>query len=267
MSKFWSTSIIVLTVTIFSFAAHGNSYINRIRKNAESGDSDAQFLLGVRYYFGKGVQKNYSEAVNWFLKAAQQEHMKAEFNLGVCYYFGKGVEKDFVKAVSWYRKAAEKGFPNAQYYLAKCFYHGDGVGKDLLTAKLWYHKAAEKGFAKAQYVLGNICCWVNFDFKNGIYWYRKAAEQGHADAQFQLGKCYAVGIGVPQDEWEAKGWIGKAASKNKEAEKIMFSFNSFDTKQGRREKIGEWSAEYNHRRFCKKNVYNPEDDSHTCLMQ
>ncbi len=34
----------------------------------------------------------------------------SEYQLGLCYYKGDGVEKDFSEAVKWYRKAAEQGF-------------------------------------------------------------------------------------------------------------------------------------------------------------
>ncbi len=268
MSKFWSTSIIVLTVTIFSFAVHGNSYVNKIRKEAESGDAEAQFALGARYYFGKGVKKDYAEAFSWFSKAAEKEHIKAEYNLGICFYYGKGVEKNFVKAVSWYKKAAEKGFPDAQYNLGKCLIEGTGIEKNFSMAEHWLLKAAENGFSKAQYILGNIYYWCKFDTTRGVYWYKKAAEKGLADAQFQLGKCYAIGIGVPQDEWEAKKWISKAASKEHvEAKAIIFSFNSFDTKQGRREKIMEWTREYRHMSSCcYRHSYCPVKNVHSCSI-
>ena len=266
MGKILQKWIVVLIVTIFSFAVYGNSYINKIRQKAESGDVEAQFALGVRYYFGKGVKKDYAEAFSWFSKAAEKEHMKAEYNLGVCFYYGKGVEKNYKKAAEWYLKAAEKGFPDAQYNLGKCFYLGEGVNKDPQQAMNWFRKAADNKFAKAQYTLGNIYYWTKLDSTTGVYWYKKAAELGHADAQFQLGKCYAIGTGVSQDEWEAKNWINKASTKGHvKAEALFSSLNSFDTKQGREEKIGEWKNEYFHMRNCSN--YCPVKNLHNCSFE
>ncbi len=51
-------------------------------------------------------EKNYSEAVKFFLLAAEQGHAKAQYNLGVCYYKGQGVQQSYTEAVKWYRKAA-----------------------------------------------------------------------------------------------------------------------------------------------------------------
>ena len=39
---------------------------------AENNDPEAQFCLGLMYYFGREVAKNYSEAVKWCRKSAEQ---------------------------------------------------------------------------------------------------------------------------------------------------------------------------------------------------
>ena len=71
-------------------------------------------LLGLRYYNGEGVEKDFSKAVEWWSKATEWvENDKARYYLGVCYENGEGVEKDMAKAIECYRKAAEKGLPEA----------------------------------------------------------------------------------------------------------------------------------------------------------
>jgi hypothetical protein len=40
---------------------------------------------------------------------------------------------------------------------------------------------------------------------------RKSAEAGNASAQYSLGLLYAGGVGVPQDDGQAKGWFEQAA--------------------------------------------------------
>ena len=64
-----------------------------------------------------------------------------QYNLGLCYYKGNGVTKDYAQAVYWYRKAAEQGVAQAQNYLASCYYFGNGVEKDGNTALYWYEQA------------------------------------------------------------------------------------------------------------------------------
>ena len=41
-------------------------------KQAEQGDVEAQFQLGLAYYNGDVMNKNYSKAYYWFLKSVEQ---------------------------------------------------------------------------------------------------------------------------------------------------------------------------------------------------
>ena len=70
--------------------------LRRSRKAAEQNHAIAQVYLGISYYKGNGVTKDYVEAVKWYRKAAEQNHAVAQVNLGVCYANGNGVVKDDV---------------------------------------------------------------------------------------------------------------------------------------------------------------------------
>ena len=151
---------------------------NDIAKDAEQGDSDAQFNLGICYFNGEGVEKDLEQAVNWFRKAAQQGSPEAQFNLAVCYNKGRGVAKDSKQAIAWFQKAAELGNANAQYALA--FFYGRGilVEKDSEVEVSWLMKAAEQGFLEAQLTLGSYYRTgdsVQQDFGQAFGWYKKAA--------------------------------------------------------------------------------------------
>jgi TPR repeat protein len=73
-----------------------------LRKEAEQGNAEAQYVLGEWYANGKGVAKDEVEAVKWYRKAAEQGYAKAQYVLGNCYANGKGVAKDEVEAYAWY---------------------------------------------------------------------------------------------------------------------------------------------------------------------
>ena len=51
-------------------------------KQAEQGDARAQFRLGLAYYNGDGISKNYSKAYYWFLKSVEQGNNDAKNCLG-----------------------------------------------------------------------------------------------------------------------------------------------------------------------------------------
>ena len=77
------------------------------KASAEQGDAEAQFNLGWCYDDGRGVAKDYVEAVKWYRQAAEQGHPEAQFNLGCCYANGQGVVKDKVEAYAWFSWAAK----------------------------------------------------------------------------------------------------------------------------------------------------------------
>ena len=188
-------------------------------KAAEQGYADAQNNLGFCYDNGKGVEKDPKQAVYWYQKAAEQGYAGAQFNLALCYKDGTGVEQDPKQKVYWYQKAAEQGYATAQTNLGVCYDNGTGVEKDPKQAVYWYQKAAEQGYAGAQNNLGlcyNNGKGVEKDPQQAVYWYQKAAEQGYASAQFNLGLCYENGKGVEQDQKQALSWYQKAADQGDE---------------------------------------------------
>ena len=87
--------------------------MNETKKAAEQGNSYAQNLLGTYYKEGCFVNKNYIEAIDWYMRAAEQDNPQAQFNLGECYEYGYGVMANRDKAREWYEKAAEKGLTSA----------------------------------------------------------------------------------------------------------------------------------------------------------
>jgi TPR repeat protein len=88
--------------------------IAELRKGAERGDPNAQYLLGLVYDVGDGAPQNQSEAATWYRKAADEGHAAAQFNLGLLYANGRGVDQDLVQAHMWLNLAAAGSEPAAQ---------------------------------------------------------------------------------------------------------------------------------------------------------
>jgi TPR repeat protein len=68
----------------------------------------------MMYYLGEGVNKDYREALKWFLLSAGQGNADAQSWLGVMYSEGKGVTKNHKEALKWYRLAAAQGHVRSQ---------------------------------------------------------------------------------------------------------------------------------------------------------
>ena len=87
-------------------AAQSGNYIAALkewRPLAEKGHSESQFVLGLLYRNGKGVEKDFSTAIKWYLLAAENGHAKAQAKLGYMYVNGEGVNKNYVRAYMWGR--------------------------------------------------------------------------------------------------------------------------------------------------------------------
>jgi TPR repeat protein len=125
--------------------------IKVMRAEAERGDAIAQFGLGMLYEVGRGVPKDFVEAVKWYRKSAVQGYANAQSNLGSQYHKGEGVPKDFVEAVKWFRKAAEQGDFNAQVWLGHAYAKSEGVPMDSVEAYAWYNIAAG---SRSDYIFG-----------------------------------------------------------------------------------------------------------------
>lgn len=151
----------------------------RLQLMAIQGDATAQTNLGVMFEQGRGVPKNYIEAVDWYKRAAMHGNAAAQFNLGVMFDQGRGVQRDYNQAIDWFRKSAIQGYSPAQYNLGVMYDRGRGVLQDN---------------------------------KQAIEWFKKAAMQGNAAAQFNLGVMYAEGQGVPQDFVRSYMWFNLVAA-------------------------------------------------------
>lgn len=126
--------------------------------NAEQGEAEAQYAVGMLYYDGKGVHQDSRQAAQWMLKAAGQGLSDAQLVLGNLYFEGEGVQQDYEAAVRWFLRAAKNGNVDAQFNMGYMFEYGFGVAKDCDRAEEWYTKAAYQGDEEAQEILDNFTC-------------------------------------------------------------------------------------------------------------
>ena len=86
-----------------------------------------EFELGLQYYQGRGVPKNYSKAKTFLDIGADSGHAESQSLLGTLYYYGRGVLKDYEIAFGWFRLAALQGDQEARKKIANMYGHGLGV--------------------------------------------------------------------------------------------------------------------------------------------
>jgi uncharacterized protein len=147
---------------------------DEVRKKAEQGNADAQFVLSECYRLGLGVSQSNEEAVKWLRQASEQGNAEAQYRYGYLLDSGDlGVKQDHSEALKWFQKSAEQGNLFGQLGLGLMYHEGRGVPQNYAVAAIWL---------------------------------RKAADQGHPTAQFALGQLYRGGLGVKKDLVEAYKW-------------------------------------------------------------
>ena len=188
--------------------------LETVRGIANSGNTDAQLLVGIMYQMGVGGEEHQADAAYYFRMAAEQGNASAQTNLGKCYLSGDGVPEDNNKAFEWFEKAAKQGDAEGQFQLGRCYEEGWGTDKIENLAYQYYSKSANQGYANAQIQVG--FCYldgigVSANDSGAFEWFKKAAEQDNPDGQYLLGACYSEGTGVTKDSHEAVKWYKKAA--------------------------------------------------------
>ncbi len=185
------------------------SEIDKLKLKATAGDSSSQNELGHKYYYGEGVQIDFTQAAKWYKLAAENGHCTAQFSLGVLYENGEGVSRNPAEAYKWYYEAAKQGDIDAKLAVGQCLYYGNGTEKDLTRAFKWYSEAAQEGNPEGQLMVGKMYydgVLGKTDYKLAHYWLNKAAEKNNAEAMYYCGLCYETGAGVDPDIEAAKKW-------------------------------------------------------------
>ena len=167
--------------------------------------------LGMRYYKGIDVEKDYSKAAELFQSAAEAGNADAQSNYGECLFNGTGVSESKIEAVKYFKLAAEQGQSQGQYQLGHCYENAiGGLEKNMTLAEHWYRQSANQGNANGQNALGSLY-FERDDFSNAFYWFEKSALQGHSDALDNLGLCYENGYGCDEDNTLAVKYYQMAA--------------------------------------------------------
>jgi Sel1 repeat len=101
--------------------------LTSLRRQAEAGNSEAQFKLAEAYYgFLKvsGISSDPTQGLEWLQKSALRGYPPAESALGVMLENGQGLAKNPHEAAHWFRKAAKQQNEKAQAHLAAMLAQG-----------------------------------------------------------------------------------------------------------------------------------------------
>jgi TPR repeat protein len=146
--------------------------------DAEKGDTNAEFDLGLHYVFAFGTPQRLDEALYWIGKSADRNYPPAEYSLGLMYKSGVGVASNQVTADAWFLKAAGQNYVPAKHEVALKL---DREGKRAEALK-FLREAAEKGFPSSEYLMGCIAT----NAVESYVWHSLAAPSVELSATRQL---------------------------------------------------------------------------------
>jgi len=157
--------------------------LKEITPLAKAANHDAEQLLGLMYYMGRGVARDYKQAFYWSQRAALAGKADSQYVIGAMYYTGNAVPLDQRQAVMWFHRAAEQGHADAQHALGLMYrYHVAGVPQDPVIAYMLWNLSAAGGNASAPAQRASVA--------------RQMTEEQIAEAQ-ALSRIWKVGTPLP----------------------------------------------------------------------
>jgi len=192
------------------------TFLERVTRQAEEGNVDAQLSLGYMYLYGEGgVNIDYQKAFTYYNMAAAQNDSIAVNNLGSLYFSGIGTEKNFTKAAQLFEKAAQLGNTEAAVNLAFIYLTKNSSLNNPREAVQQLKAASDAGNPTAKYMLGYAYfkgLVVEKNYKKAVALIRDAANARYADAEYFLGYMYLNGLGIAKNYGNAVKYFTAASN-------------------------------------------------------
>lgn len=131
---------------------HYKEALPYFEKGKSLNHADSINMLGVYHQEGIVFQQDHKKALEYFSQAIDIDanNASALFNIGQAYYYGEGVEQDYTKAFVWLTKSASQDYSLAQIQLAEMYFSGKGINRNVAKAIEIIKPLAELGDSKAQ---------------------------------------------------------------------------------------------------------------------
>lgn len=145
-------ALVLIHAEVASAEQRVSPEINALMRQAEAGDTNAQFRVATAYDSGQGAPRDGKEAMRWYLKAAENGHAEAQNSVGS----GLQAAKRFKEALPWYERASAQRHALATNNLAYLYDLGLGVSQDRRRAFELYSRAADLGWAESMWNIANM---------------------------------------------------------------------------------------------------------------
>ncbi|MBX9692206.1 MAG: hypothetical protein K2Z81_07480, partial [Cyanobacteria bacterium] len=214
LGKTFSSRVIEHASIIASGDANVDSEFAIFYRASQLENGFAQCNLASLYYLGKGVDRDFDEALKWYKKGSQSGQTSANASIAMFYRLGLTGPRNPQEALKWYHLGFDKGDFRCAKMIARLYESGELGEPENAEAARWYRKAAERGDADAEWNLGELYLADGFtNYKEALKWHRKSAAKGEARALNSLGVVYQQGLGVKKDFAASRQFYEQAIEK------------------------------------------------------
>ena len=176
--------------------------VNELQVKAQKGFVNQEIELAQAYFMGDGVAHDQKLAAYWYQKAAESGNPEAQNLVGYFYEMGLGVPVDAARAFHWYQLSAASGLSDATLNLGVLYVSGVGVKKDVAAAAHYFEEAARKGNGTGATYLGtlyHVGIGVNQDKVAAEHWYAIGDKMHDPISAYDLGTLYSTAPDHPHD--------------------------------------------------------------------
>lgn len=188
--------------------------------------ADVYCDIGLIYFLGDGIEKDFGKAIWWFKRAADLGNCEAMYLLGQIYIHAKDKSEEI-----WFVRDDEifKNFHAAFYWFNRCFEDCDrnlrgklylyGIGVERNEEKsfeLFLESVQSLNYSDKMYELGKKYIYgKEKNFEKGIYWLKRATDHLNDDAVLELSKIYFDGEITELNLNESAFWLRKIMNMDK----------------------------------------------------
>lgn len=172
---------------------------------------------GDAYFLGLGVEKNYSEALNWYKKAAELNNLDALYLIGMIYKDSLIKGKTYADAVEYYLVLNEKGIVATNMLIGEAYLNGKGVEKNIITARLWFEKGVAESDPGSVYNMGYLYqkgIGVKANMEKAVELMEQSCDSNYLRACETLGELYYKGEDVEANSEKSVNWYTKGMELN-----------------------------------------------------
>ncbi|OJW50839.1 MAG: hypothetical protein BGO67_09985 [Alphaproteobacteria bacterium 41-28] len=209
-----------------------NSYYEKVNSHYEKArdleDAEASMLLGLNYYYGRGLAVDKKKARELFEEAKVRGHEDAQMSvlMGLIYEKGEGIEQNFAEAKYYYQEARGLQYAEAFKLLGNLYYYGRGVDVDKRKAREFFEVAEARGHEDRQmfdhlaliYAKGE---GAKQDYDKANSYYEKSRNLKRAGASVLLGLNYYCRRGWAEDKQKERKLLEEAEKRGQKDGKIL----------------------------------------------